>query len=87
MENTEKVFYNFNNKILIIQKDKKETSEMFYFRVEFITSQLIKNKSDLEKYIEISYYLVYKYFYGCEYEENKEIDKVINDYLTKKNFF
>ena len=86
MENTEKIFYNFNNKILVIEKDKRETTEIFYFRVEFIINQIIKNKSDLEKYIEISYYLACKHFYGCEYEENKEIDKIINDYLAKKNF-
>lgn len=85
MEKPETVFYNFNNKIIVLQKDKKESLEMFYFRIEFITNQMIKNKSDFNKYLEISYYLAYKYFYKCEYEENKEIDKIVNDYLTKKN--
>lgn len=80
----DKVLYVFNNKIMIINKDKDETIEMFYFRVEFIVNQIIKNKSDLEKYILLSQYLKYKYFYKCEYED-KEINKILNSYLTKKN--
>lgn len=80
----DKVLYVFNNKILIIKKEKDETMEMFYFRLEFITNQVIKNKTDFEKYILLSHYLKYKYFYNCEYDD-EEINKVLDCYLTKKN--
>ena len=80
----DKTLYVFNNKIIIIKKEKDETTEMFYFRLEFIANQVIKNKSDFEKYILYSHYLKYKYFYNCDYED-EEINKVLNNYLTKKN--
>lgn len=80
----DKTLYVFNNKIMIIKKEKDETIEMFYFRLEFIANQVIKNKSEFEKYILYSHYLKYKYFYNCDYED-KEINKVLNNYLTKKN--
>ena len=52
----DKILYVFNNKIMIIKKEKDETTEMFYFRLEFIALDINQNLNLIEniKIVEVS---------------------------------
>lgn len=76
--------FKYNNKIVVFSKDDNETIENFYFRLNYIIHQNIKTFEDFIKYKTRSYYLLYYYIYGCEYDDKKMMME-FKDYLDANN--